>query len=202
MTRKAERKRELRVEIDRLPLATRRAMLEGTETETIVVGGDGDPRGGVCPIYATPRPPSKKIGRPFAKAWDRYAGARLPRRASERELSTLRAMLATSIEREAEEPPALSLRAAIASHKASRARSRAAAPVAAPAPATATIDATIDARLAGESDRTPELSRREGWAWLRPFRSYDDYERALRQLREIAPEATTAPRPERLAEHV
>ncbi len=201
MTQKAAKKRELRVAIDRLPLATRRAMLEGIETTSIVVGGDGDPHGGVCPIYATPSPPPKQIGRPFARAWDRYAGARLPRKASERELSTLRSMLATSIERETETP--VSLRAAITAHRVSLARTGAASRERVPSPS---LDAEITRPAprwdSGERDRTAELSRREGWAWSRPFRSYDDYERALRELQDMAQEIGPVSEPGPLLERV
>lgn len=180
MKRRTARASELRAAIERLPLATRRAMLEGIQTNSITVGGDGDPRGGVCPIYATSALPSRKIGGPFARAWDQYAGARLPRRASERELRTLRSMLEASIELEAE--PAVSLRAEVAAHRASQARSRAVAP----------------RRDSGERDRTGELSRRAGWAWLRPVRRYDDYERALRALDAMARHARPESELERL----
>ncbi|MDQ6806670.1 MAG: hypothetical protein M3065_17280 [Actinomycetota bacterium] len=38
----------------------------------------------------------------------------------------------------------------------------------------------------GERDRTAELEERGGWAWLRPFRSYDEYEETLlRALEEL-----------------
>lgn len=38
----------------------------------------------------------------------------------------------------------------------------------------------------GERDRSDELSERSGWSWLRPFRSYDEYEDALvRALAEL-----------------
>jgi hypothetical protein len=37
-------------------------------------------------------------------------------------------------------------------------------------------------RRPGDPDRSAELSRRAGWAWLRPFRRYDDYERALARV--------------------
>jgi hypothetical protein len=41
-------------------------------------------------------------------------------------------------------------------------------------------------RETGERDRSAELREREGWAWLRPFRSYDEYEETLlRALAEI-----------------
>jgi hypothetical protein len=39
-------------------------------------------------------------------------------------------------------------------------------------------------RNTGERDRTDELSERGGWAWMRPFRSYDEYEETL--LRALA----------------
>ncbi|MBA2420597.1 MAG: hypothetical protein H0V57_05650, partial [Thermoleophilaceae bacterium] len=100
-------------------------MLDGIQKNSIIVGADGDPRGGVCPIYATSSPPSKRVGRPFARAWDRYAGARLGRPASERELNTLRSMLETSIELERDTEPVVSLHAGIVAHKASEARTRA-----------------------------------------------------------------------------
>jgi len=172
---------ELRAAIDRLPLATRQAMLEGIQTNQIIVGADGDPRGGVCPVYAVSSPPSKRIGQPFARAWDRYGDARFARRASERELRTLSSMLETSIELETE--PAVSLNAGIMAHKASQARSRAGSSAAGETPAPA------PRRDSGERDRTEELSRRHGWAWLRPFRNYDEYARALQALDAMAPEA-------------
>lgn len=41
-------------------------------------------------------------------------------------------------------------------------------------------------RDTGERDRTPEFSERDGWAWMRPFRSYDEYEETLlRALEEL-----------------
>ena len=185
----------MRAAIDRLPLATRRAMLEGIETSPIVVGGDGDPRGGVCPVYATSAPPSKRVGRPFARAWDRYADARLPRRASERELRTLRSMLEMSIELETE--PAVLLHAGIAAHKASQARSRADSSVRGMSSSDDQTLAPVPRRDTGERDRTDELSRRHGWAWLRPFRSYDDYQRALQLLDGFAQETGSELEPQR-----
>lgn len=198
MGQQAVRAHELRAAVDRLPLATRRAMLEGIQSESIIVGADGNPRGGVCPIYATASPPSKRIGAPFARAWDRFAGARMGRPASEGELRTLRSMLETSIGMAAEPAePAVSLRAAIAAHKASQARTRARAlpPVRETRP---TGDQTGDQtrnpaprRDTSERDRTAELAQQHGWAWLRPFRRYDDYERALLALEEMVPQAET-----------
>ncbi len=187
---------ELRAAIDRLPLATRTAMLDGIQTNPIIVGADGDPRGGVCPVYAISNPPSRRIGRPFARAWDRYAGARLPRRASERELLTLRSMLETSIEMETEQT--VFLHAAIVAHKASQARSRAVEPVRETRPPARQTRRPAPRRDSGERDRTGELSRRHGWAWTRPVRRYDDYERALQALDEMAREAGSESDQERL----
>jgi hypothetical protein len=39
-----------------------------------------------------------------------------------------------------------------------------------------------------EPDRSDELRRRPGWAWLRPFRRYDDYRRALARAEEMGAE--------------
>jgi hypothetical protein len=196
MKRQEATARQLRAAIDRLPLATRRAMLDGIQTNPIVVGADGDPRGGVCPVYAISDPPSRRIGRPFARAWDRYAGAWLPRRASERELLTLRSMLETSIELETE--PAVFLDAAIVAHKASQARSRAVTSVHETRPPARQPRRPAPRRDSGERDRTGELSRRRGWAWTRPVRRYDDYERALQALEEMEREAGSESEQERL----
>jgi hypothetical protein len=37
-------------------------------------------------------------------------------------------------------------------------------------------------RSTGETHRAAELRGREGWAWLRPFRRLDEYERALAEI--------------------
>jgi hypothetical protein len=37
-------------------------------------------------------------------------------------------------------------------------------------------------RPTGERHRAAELRGREGWAWLRPFRRLDEYERALTEI--------------------
>ena len=189
---------ELRAAIDRLSLATRQRMLDGIQKNSIIVGADGDPRGGVCPIYATSSPPSKRVGRPFARAWDRYAGARLGRPASERELNTLRSMLETSIELERDTEPVVSLHAGIVAHKASEARTRAASAARETRPSVGETSGPAPRRDSGERDRTRELSQREGWAWMRPFRRYDEYERALEALDDMAREAGPESEPERL----
>jgi len=75
--------------------------------------------------------------------------------------------------------PAVDLRAAIEAHRASKERSLAAERArVAPAPHRPEQPDT------GERDRTRELEGRHGWAWLRPFRRLDDFERAVHTLEE------------------
>jgi hypothetical protein len=92
---------ELRLAIDCMPVATRRAMLEGIGSTTIIVGGYTDGDGGVCPMLAAHRNGGRTSFASFAHAWDRYTRAgRKPRRATQRELRTLRTMLETSLQLE------------------------------------------------------------------------------------------------------
>jgi hypothetical protein len=130
--------RDLRTAIDCLPLHTREAMLEGIAAGRIIVGAYTDRQGGVCPMLAAHRNGGRTSLASFARAWDRYTGApRRPRRATPRELTTLRAMLEASI---AMEGPALS------------------------------------------DGPRPQPTYPHGWAWLRPFKRLDEYERALAEL--------------------
>ncbi len=90
--------RDLRTAIDCLPLATRKAMLEGVEANRIIVGAYTDRKGGVCPMLAAHRNGGRTSLASFARAWDRYTNARgRARPATEHELTTLRAMLEASI---------------------------------------------------------------------------------------------------------
>jgi hypothetical protein len=98
--------RDLRIAIDCLPLQTRRAMLDGVESNRIIVGAYTDRKGGVCPMLAAHRNGGRTSLASFARAWDRYTGVRRPRPATERELNTLRTMLEASIA--LDELPALS----------------------------------------------------------------------------------------------
>ena len=41
---------------------------------------------------------------------------------------------------------------------------------------------TAQADAPADTDRSDELRRRPGWAWLRVFRRLDDYEAALAQV--------------------
>ena len=72
------------------------AMLVGLDNETIVTGAYSHD-GGVCPMLAAHRRGGRTSQAAFARAWDRYTGARQGRAASERELRTLRVMLEASL---------------------------------------------------------------------------------------------------------
>jgi hypothetical protein len=147
--------RDLRIAIDCMPLPTRVAMLEGIEGNRIIVGAYTDRAGGVCPMLAAHRGGGRTSLGSFARAWDRYTGARRRARpATARELNTLRVMLEASIA--LEEAPA---------PEEPRHRKR-------------------DTR---ERHRARELRYQPGWAWLRPFRRLDDYDRALAELDRSVP---------------
>src|SRR3954453_207291 len=88
---------ELRQAIDWLPTRTREAMLEGIGKNDLIVGAYTDRDGRVCPMLAAHRNGGRTSLASFARAWDRYTGARRPRPATDRELRTLRAMLETSL---------------------------------------------------------------------------------------------------------
>ncbi|MGZ8649223.1 MAG: hypothetical protein ACXW08_11440 [Solirubrobacteraceae bacterium] len=143
--------RDLRTAIDCLPLDTRRAMLDGIEANRIIVGAYTDRHGGLCPMLAAHRSGGRTSLASFARAWDRYTGARRRRArpATEREINTLRVMLDASIA--LEETPSLA---------------------GVPRPQ----------RNTGERQRARELRYQPGWAWLRPFRRLDEYERALAEM--------------------
>jgi hypothetical protein len=109
---------ELRREIDRLPVATRSAMLAGIRSSTIVVGAYTDSNGGVCPMLAAHRQGERTDALAFAKAWDVYGRARKVRRASRRELRVLERLLLESLEQQ--EAPVTNLGLAVAEHQAMR----------------------------------------------------------------------------------
>jgi hypothetical protein len=157
---------DLRLAVDLLPVETKTAMLDGVLANRIIVGAYTDRRGGVCPMLAAHRRGGRTNFASFARAWDRYTRAKgRPRPATDRELRTLVFMLEASLfcdQREHEE-----VADAIAGLKAAKARR-----------AAERADRRPDT---GERDRTSELSRRHGWAWMRLFRRYDDYEAALEQ---------------------
>jgi hypothetical protein len=170
---------ELRQAIDCLPATTRAAMLEGMSTNEIIVGAytDGD---GVCPMLAAHRAGGRTNFIAFAKAWDRFAfrGTRIPlaRPATERELLILRTHLEASLLDD--QGPAPDLGEAMAEHRELRRRRRS-------EPGRSDEDRAgqrTKASRPGDRDRSRELRARPGWAWMRVFRSYDDYQRALARV--------------------
>jgi hypothetical protein len=170
--------RDLRLAIDCMPAPTRIAMLEGINSNDIIVGAYTT-GGGVCPMLAAHRAGGRTSFISFAKAWDRFAyrdaRVRVARRATERELLILRSHLEASLLEDA--GPSPDLGAAVAEHRQlvakhgprprerDRARSEAGERV-----------------RPGDRDRSSELRGRPGWAWMRVFRRYEDYERALARL--------------------
>ena len=90
--------RRLRIAVERLPRRTKDAMLRGIDSNRIIVGAYVDPAsGGVCPMLAAHRNGGRTDVAAFARAWDEYTDARRPRRASRREVSTLRSLLTASL---------------------------------------------------------------------------------------------------------
>jgi hypothetical protein len=170
MRRKRKRAAELRQAIDCLPERTRRAMLDGIDQNQIIVGAYTDNAGGVCPMLAAHRNGGRTSLASFARAWDAYTGGFLETRpATKREVRTLRAMLEASLWTDGVQSD---LAAAVQEHR----------------------DKQVERALREEHDemgerasdhadsdvnREPELRKRPGWAWLRTFRRYDEYEAAL-----------------------
>ena len=109
---------DLRTAIDCLPLSTRESMLRGVRTNDIVVGAYTDREGGVCPMLAAHRNGERTSFMSFARAWDRFSGARKARRATRREIRVLESHLEASILAERDATAGGPLDAAIAEHQA------------------------------------------------------------------------------------
>jgi hypothetical protein len=166
---------DLRVAIDCMPRSTRVAMLEGLRSNEIIVGAYTGPSG-ICPMLAAHRAGGRTNFIAFAKAWDRFAfrgsRAQSARRATARELLILTTHLELSLLED--EGPSPDLAGAMSEHleliarRKGHARSQPIAGRARPRP--------------GDPDRSGELRARAGWSWLRVFRRYDDYHRAVQRL--------------------
>lgn len=88
----------LRLAVQALPRPTRDAMLRGIAANPIVVGAYVDrDSGGICPMLAAHRNGGRTSLASFARAWDRYTGAKRPRLATRRELRTLRSLLESTL---------------------------------------------------------------------------------------------------------
>jgi hypothetical protein len=165
---------DLRSAIDCLPRQTRAAMLAGVRSNDIIVGAYTDRRGGVCPMLAAHRCGGRTSFLTFARSWDRFTGPKRARRATRRELRILITQLEASLEADV----GLDLSGAIADHRRL---------LAVPPPPAEALDggdgaSRPDGAPSADRQRTQELRDRPGWSWLRPFRRYDDYARALARL--------------------
>jgi hypothetical protein len=158
---------DLRLAIDCLPIRTRIAMLEGVRSNEIIVGAYTDRRGGVCPMLAAHRCGGRTDFLSFARSWDRFTHAKRARRATEREVTILVSHLEASVLTD----DFVDLAQAIDDHRASSTSRE-----------FGEIGAQRGRIRPGDPDRSKELRTREGWAWLRPFRRLDDYERALERV--------------------
>ena len=96
----------LRNSVEALPNHTKRAMLDGISRTRVIVGAYVDKRGGVCPMLAAHRNGGRTDFASFARAWDAFTGAKKPRRASARELRTLKGYLEVALIRDGIAPPA------------------------------------------------------------------------------------------------
>ena len=96
-SRRQRRIEDLRLAVECLPERTKVAMLDGIAANTIIVGAYTDRSGGVCPMLAAHRHGGRTNLLAFAKAWDRFCGAKRPRTATERELAILRTHLEASM---------------------------------------------------------------------------------------------------------
>lgn len=163
---------ELRVAVEGLPQHTKEAMLRGIETNRIIVGAFVDASsGGICPMLAAHRNGSRTSVATFARAWDTYTCAKSPRRATRREVRTLRTLLEWSLDLPSDLPTG-SLAEAAAQIRAEREEFRCArtsAPSAFPHPSADT----------GERHRGRELRLSRDWAWLRPTRRLDEFKDLL-----------------------
>jgi len=175
---------DLRRTIDELPRQTRIAMLAGVASNEIIVGAYTN-RDGVCPMLAAHRAGGRTNMIAFAKAWDKFAfrdaRAARTRRATRRELLTLKAHLEASLL--AEDALVDDLAAARRERLALVARRERSRPVPPRrSPRREPGDPAGRPERPGDPDRRRELAERPGWSWTRVVRRYDEYELVLRRL--------------------
>jgi hypothetical protein len=90
---------ELRRTIDVLPERTRKAMLSGVTSNTVITGAFSD-GSGVCPMLAAHREGGRTSCVSFPEAWDRFCGVHgrnITRQATQEEVGVLRAQLEESL---------------------------------------------------------------------------------------------------------
>jgi hypothetical protein len=168
--------RRLRRAVEALPRHTREGMIRGIDSNRIVVGAyvDSD-SGGICPMLAAHRNGGRTSIGSFARAWDDYTGAKRPRRATRREVRTLRSLLDLSLAGD-ELTDNGSIAEAAAQIRAERAAiaEREAPCVQLPEPDDSEIRVRRR-RETGERHQARELRDRLGWSWMRPARRYEEY---------------------------
>jgi hypothetical protein len=188
----------LRFAVEALPARTKQAMLEGMDSNPIIVGAYVDRDGGVCPMLAAHRNGGRTSLASFARAWDRYTDAKRPRPATRRELRTLRFLLEASLSAEhLAEPGSIAAAAArIRSERAALAEREAlAADSSRPAipPDSAGSPIRVHRRLdTGERHRAHELRHRLRWSWTRPARRYEEFRDLLAAAEEQLAEQRSA----------
>jgi hypothetical protein len=172
----------LRFAVEALPRRTRAAMLRGITSNRIVVGAYVDrDSGGICPMLAAHRNGGRTSLSSFARAWDRYTGAKRPRLATRRELRTLRTALQSSLTEDRLANPGSTAEPGSIAEAAGQIRAeRAAFAATCPEPVTVAepADAPIRVRRrgdTGERHRAQELHSRLGWSWVRPARRYEEF---------------------------
>jgi hypothetical protein len=171
----------LRLAVQSLPRPTREAMLRGIAANRIVVGAYVDrDSGGICPMLAAHRNGGRTSLGSFARAWDRYTGAKRPRLATDRELRTLRSLLQSADADDLSEggsiaQAAAQIRAERAELAARRARCTTPEPPAIPEP-----------------DNAPIRIRRLRRPWTRAVRRYDDVPDLLAAAEEQLTEQETS----------
>jgi hypothetical protein len=112
---------DLRQSIDTLPERTRRAMLAGIGTNTVITGAFTD-GSGVCPMVAADRMTAGARCMGFPEAWDRFTGVHgryITRQATQGEVLQLRMQLEESLRARAEMADTNGFAEAIAEHHAS-----------------------------------------------------------------------------------
>jgi hypothetical protein len=188
----------LRFAVEALPHRTREAMLKGIDSNPIIVGAYVDRDGGVCPMLAAHRNGGRTSLASFARAWDRYTGAKRPRLATRRELRTLRSLLETRLSGDdLTEPGSIaeaaaqirSERTAIAEREALAGGS---AELAIPLEPDESLIRVRRRPDTGERHRAHELRDRLHWSWMRPARRYEEYRDLLAAAEEQLAEQRSA----------
>ena len=163
--RDRNRAERLRFAVEALPRVTREAMIRGIDSNRIVVGAYVDrDSGGICPMLAAHRNGGRTDLASFARAWDRYTGAKRPRLATRRELHALRSLLEGTLADDLSE--AGSIAAAAAQIRAERAE------LAARRAQCAEPDAPS---IAEPVEEAPIRIRRLRWSRMRPARRYVEH---------------------------